>query len=151
MQSKYVCSYYFPWFGKDIMMHNFFSWLGLLKMKVCRTIFMWFSMSAYIPTHYTDLHANILLFSVPMWLMFSYFNAFCCNVSGILYISVWMITSSITAMSSLNIHYVLMSHSNWSLLTGHPCMMYSFSHWRCFSWYVTYLSSWTLALWHICS
>ena len=33
IQSKHVCSYYFPWFGRDVVMNDFFSWLGLLKMK----------------------------------------------------------------------------------------------------------------------
>ena len=47
-------------------------------------------------------------------------------------------------MSTLNVQYVLMSHGNWSLLSGHHCMMYSLSCWRSLSWYVASFSSLTV-------
>ena len=55
--------------------------------------------------------------------------------------SAFMTTPSITAMSFLNVQYVLMSCCNWFLLSGHPCMTYSMRCRRCWSWDATSCNS----------
>ena len=70
---------------------------------------------------------------MPMWLICSCFSAWCCNASSITICLPLMTTPSITAMSSLNVQYVLMSCSSWFLLWGYPCMTYSMRYWRSWS------------------
>ena len=76
-----------------------------------------------------------------MWLICSCFNICCCNTSGITICLPLLTIPSITAMSSLNIQYVLMSCGSWILLSGHPCFMYSIRCCRCWSWDVASYSS----------
>ena len=83
----------------------------------------------------------IVCFSMPMWLVYNCFNACCCNTLDITIHQPLTATPSITAMSSQNIQYVMMYHSNWSSLSGHSCMIYSMSCWRCCSYDVTSFSS----------
>ena len=69
-----------------------------------------------------------------MWLICSCFCICCCNAFGITIPLPFMTTPLITAMSSENAHYALMSCASWFLLLGHPCMAYSIRCWRCWSW-----------------
>ena len=44
-----------------------------------------------------------------------------------------IIIPPITAMSSLSGQYILIFHCTWPLVSGHPMMIYSFSHCKCSS------------------
>ena len=80
-------------------------------------------------------------FLMPMWLICSCFSTCYCNTSGITIHLPLMTTPSITAMSSLNVQYVLMSCGSWLLLSGHFYMTYAMRCRRCWSWDVASCSS----------
>ena len=79
---------------------------------------------------------------MPMWLICSCWRACCQNTSGTTITLPFMMTQSVTAMSSLNVQYGLMFCCTWSLCSGQPYMIYSLRHCMCWSWQVTCCSSW---------
>ena len=129
IESEHVCVNYLPRSCQDVMMYHIVLWLCLLKCKAGTTIFMWFSISSFILTQYTDLHArSLFFFSIPMWLTWRWSSACVFNILGVITCLAFIMILSITAMSSWNVQYVLISHGIWSLFSGHPMMMYPFSH-----------------------
>ena len=71
---------------------------------------------------------------------FSENQACCCNAFGITIHLPFINTPSITAMTSLNVQYVLMSCGSWFLLSGDP-LWHSMRCWRCWSGDVASCSS----------
>ena len=41
------------------------------EIKTCRTVFMWVSISGFMPIQYMNSHSNYLVFSIPIWLLCS--------------------------------------------------------------------------------
>ena len=137
IESECVCANYIPWSYWDAMMYHLVLWLCLPMYKTCSTIFMKFLVSSFILTQYVNLHARSFVFSIAMWLMCSLSSPCVFSISGIITCLAFMMIPSITAMSSLNDQYVLMSHCTWSLISGNPVMMYPFSQCKCSSHTVT--------------
>ena len=126
-----------PWPYWDIIMYHLVLWLCLLKCKTCSAIFYEFLISSFILTQYLDSCARIFVFSIPMWLMWSWSSTCIFNTSGIITCLPFIMIPSITAMSSLNDQYILLYCCTWSLISGHPAMMYPSSHCKCWSCTVT--------------
>ena len=108
----------------------FFHWLYLHKIKTRGAIICGFQY------HYSYLFNKLICmlgiqFFISIWLTCSCCNACFCNASGIITCLPFSITQSITAISSQNIQYVLLSCGIWSLFSGQPLMLCSLSCCRC--------------------
>ena len=109
------------------MMNYSLLWLCLLKLKTCRAIFMYFSTSLLIPGQYIDLHARHFVFLIPICLICSCSSACFCNVSDITTNLPFRMPPSITAIFSQPVQFSLRFCAMWSLFSGHPLMICSFS------------------------
>ena len=98
--------------GSWMMFHHFFLLVYCFKNWKKKFDFLSFK-----PTGF--------LVSIPMWFRWS--NMCLLKDSGITTCLPLSIIPSITAMSSWNVQYVCMSCGMWSLISGQPLMMYSFS------------------------
>ena len=133
IEGEHVCTNYIPWSYWDVMMYHLVLRLCLLKCKTCSTFLMKFSMSSFILTQCIDSHArSFVFFLFPChWCCVGLVPVFL--VSHIITCLPFIIIPSITAMSYLNDQYILMSCCNWSLISGHPVIMYPFSCCKCSS------------------
>ena len=136
IESEHVHINYIPWYYWDVMMYHLVLWLCMLKHKTCSAIFIGFLISSFMLTQYIDSHARSF-FSVPLWLMWSWSSTCVLSTSDIITHLSFIMMPSISAMSSLNEQYALMSCCTWSLIYGHPAMMYPLSHCKCSSYAVT--------------
>ena len=128
IESEHVCNNYLH--GLTGM-----SWCIILSFGcVCWNLrhvvkfFMLFSKSSFILTQYIDSCARSFGFSISILLVWSWSSASVFNISCIITCLPFIMIPSITAMSSLNDQYILISCGIWSLFSSHPTMMYPFSH-----------------------
>ena len=92
-------------------------------------------MSLLILTQYTDSHTSSF-FSMPIWLTWSWSNAYCFSTSGTIMHLPFINTPSVTARSSLYDQYSFMSWCSWSFVAGQPDIILFFNCCRCPSWVV---------------
>ena len=111
IESKHVHCYHFPWFAWNVMINKFLFWLGLLKIKACRTVF-YMVLIICIHTYAINRFACQEFSSFSVHVVNMNLSTCCCNAFGITICLPFMTTPSITAMSSLNIQYVLMSYGS---------------------------------------
>ena len=86
------------------------------------------SISAFMPIQYMDLHTSSVVFSIPIWLLCSWFNICFCSSLGIMSHLPFSIIPSITAISSLKVQFNLISCGPSFLPSGKP-MAHSLSCW----------------------
>ena len=67
---KQVYTKDFPWYLSE---NYFLFWLHLLKSKACGAVFTVFSIYTLRCIQYMDCLASGLVFSMPMWLIWSWF------------------------------------------------------------------------------
>ena len=106
-------------------------WLGLMKCKTCSAIFLTFSTSSFMLTQYIDSSARSFVFSIPMWLIGVVVVPIFFSISGMITHLAFIMNPTITAMSSLNNQYILMSCCTWYLTSSHPAMIYPLNHYKC--------------------
>ena len=78
-----------------------------------------------------------------MWLTSSWSSTCGFSTSGMTMCLPFIMMPSITAMSSLNDQYALLSWCRWSLLSGKPAIIPTFSHCKCLSCAVACCIWWT--------
>ena len=133
VESEHICTNHFPWLCWDVMMYYLVLQLCLLECKTCSAIVnVLLNVIIYInPRNWFGCQE--LGFSVPMCLMWSWSSACVFRTSSITIHLPFNMIPSITAMSSQNVQYILMSYSIWSLFSGQPTIMYPFIYCKCSS------------------
>ena len=107
---------------------------------------------------YIDSCTSSFVFSMPMWLTWSWSSACCFSTLGIIMYLPFITIPSMTARSSLYDQYGLMSRCSWSFVAGQPDIILFFNHCRCPScasllvgsviWTYT-LGHWSCFVWHL--
>ena len=100
IEGKNDSAYYLPWFAWDFMENNFvFGWLHV------EHIFTNSSISAFLFSQSRNSHASSLVFSIPIWLLWSFSIALDCNCASFLIDLPFIGTPSIIVSSSMNVQY----------------------------------------------